>query len=69
MDTLVQRVHAVSPAEGFKEVLFPGEPEHRPALEREKQGIPYADAEKKMFDELAEKYRVPALALSSTPLA
>lgn len=22
MDTLVQRVHAVSPAEGFKEVLF-----------------------------------------------
>lgn len=45
-----------------------GEPELRLALEREKQGIPYADAEKKMFDALAEKYGVPALALSSTPL-
>lgn len=69
MDTLVQRVHAVTPSEGFKEVLFPGEPEHRLSLEREKQGIPYADAEKKMFDELAEKYGVPAMALSSTPLS
>lgn len=69
MDTLVQRVHAVTPAEGFKEVLFPGEPEHRLSLEREKQGIPYADAEKKMFDELAEKYGVPAMALSTTPLS
>lgn len=68
MDTLVQRVHAVTPSDGFKEVLFPGEPEHRLSLEREKQGIPYADAEKKMFDELAEKYGVPAMALSPTPL-
>lgn len=67
MDTLVQRVHAVTPSEGFKEVLFPGEPEHRLSLEREKRGIAYADAEKKMFDELAEKYGVQAMALSPTP--
>lgn len=69
MDTLVQRVHAVTPSEGFEEVLFPGEPEHRLALERGRQGIPYADAEKKMFDELSEKYGVPAIVLSPTPLA
>lgn len=68
MDTLVQRVHAVTPSEGFKEVLFPVEPEHCLSLEREKQGIPYADAEKKMFDELAGKYGVPVIALSSVPL-
>lgn len=61
-------MHAVDPADSFKEVLFPGEPEHRLALDREKQGIPYADAEKEMLDDLAEKYGVMVLALSSTPL-
>ncbi|KAM0550197.1 hypothetical protein ACHAPJ_009045 [Fusarium lateritium] len=33
MDTLVQRVHGVTPADGFREVLFPGEPEYRLAVE------------------------------------
>ncbi|TDZ14239.1 L-sulfolactate dehydrogenase [Colletotrichum orbiculare MAFF 240422] len=69
MDTLVRRVHGVTPADGFGEVLFPGEPEHRLAEERRVQGLPFADAEKKMFDELAAKYGVAELALSTTPLA
>ncbi|KAK1449562.1 malate/L-lactate dehydrogenase [Colletotrichum melonis] len=69
MDTLVQRVHGVTPADGFKEVLFPGEPEYRLAEERKVQGLPFADAEKKMFEELASKYDVPGLQLSTTPLA
>ncbi|WYZ43985.1 hypothetical protein EsH8_VII_000421 [Colletotrichum jinshuiense] len=68
MDTLVQRVHGVQPAAGFKEVLFPGEPEYRLAKEREVQGLPFADAEKIMFDDLASKYDVPELKLSTTPL-
>ncbi|KAI3396710.1 hypothetical protein diail_11737 [Diaporthe ilicicola] len=68
MDTLIQRVHGVAPAEGFEEVLFPGEPEHRLSLKRSKQGLPCADVEKKMFDELAVKYGVPTLDLSPTPL-
>ncbi|KAH6951264.1 Malate/L-lactate dehydrogenase [Ilyonectria sp. MPI-CAGE-AT-0026] len=68
IDTLVQRVHGVAPADGFKEVLFPGEPEHRLSVERKVQGLPFAEAEKKMFDELAEKYGVPTLALSEVPL-
>ncbi|KAJ0268960.1 hypothetical protein COL940_012883 [Colletotrichum noveboracense] len=69
MDTLVQRVHGVTPADGFKEVLFPGEPEYRLAEERKVQGLPFADAEKKMFEDLASKYDVPGLQLSTTPLA
>lgn len=69
MDVLVQRVHAVTPALGFKEVLFPGEPEHRLSLQRKKEGIPYADAEKDMFVTMAEKFGVAPLELQATPLA
>lgn len=68
MDVLVQRVHAVVPAPGFKEVLFPGEPEHRLSETRRVEGIPYADAEKKMFVDMAKKFGVSELALSTTPL-
>lgn len=69
MDTLVRRVHGVTPAPGFTEVLFPGEPEHRLGTQRRKEGIPYADAEKQMFIEVAKEYRVSELILSETPLS
>ncbi|KAL4972761.1 Malate/L-lactate dehydrogenase [Aspergillus desertorum] len=69
MDTLVQRAHGVAPAPGFSEVLFPGEPEHRLGLQRRKEGIPYADSEKKMFAEAAKQYGVSELPLSETPLS
>ncbi|KAJ9650468.1 hypothetical protein H2198_010224 [Neophaeococcomyces mojaviensis] len=69
MDTLVQRVHAVAPASGFQEVLFPGEPEYRLSKLRSGQGIPYAEAEKKMLDDAAASYGVPSLEFSETPLA
>jgi LDH2 family malate/lactate/ureidoglycolate dehydrogenase len=69
MDTLVQRVHGVIPAPGFSEVLFPGEPEQRLCLQRRREGIPYADAERKMFTESAKQYGVPELLLSETPLS
>lgn len=66
MDTLVQRVHGVTPANGFKEVLFPGEPEYRLSVQRSKEGIPFADAEKEMFDDIAKKYGVDTLPTSTT---
>ncbi|PLB44931.1 putative malate dehydrogenase [Aspergillus steynii IBT 23096] len=69
MDVLVQRVHGVSPAPGFSEVLFPGEPEYRLSLQRQKEGIPYADAEKAMFANSAKKYGIDELLLSDTPLS
>ncbi|KAE8153673.1 Malate/L-lactate dehydrogenase [Aspergillus avenaceus] len=69
MDTLVQRVHGVTPALGFSEVLFPGEPEHRLAMQRRAEGIPYADAEKQMFADAARQYGVPGLSLSESPLS
>lgn len=68
MDTLVQRVHSVTPAEGFQEVLFPGEPEYRLNVQRNKEGLPFADAEKAMFDDMAKKYDVAPLATSTIPL-
>ncbi|KAI0387224.1 putative malate dehydrogenase [Hypomontagnella monticulosa] len=68
MDTLARRVHAVTPATGFEEVLFPGEPEYRLSIERSSQGLPFAHAEKIMFDKLAKKYDVPGLVFSTTPL-
>ncbi|KAL2789213.1 Malate/L-lactate dehydrogenase [Aspergillus keveii] len=69
MDTLVQRVHGVAPAPGFEEVLFPGEPEYRLEEQRRKEGIPFAEAEKVMFAEAAEKYSIPGLSLSDSPLS
>lgn len=68
MDTLAQRVHGNAPAPGFEKVLFPGEPEYRLSEVRSKEGIPFADAERKMFESMAEKFGVPPLPLSEAPL-
>lgn len=69
MDQLVQRVHGVTPADGFNEVLFPGEPEYRLSVERQRQGLPFAEAEKIMFDDLAKNYGVDSLPMSTSPMA
>lgn len=69
MDTLVQRVHNVTPAPGFSEVLFPGEPEHRLGIQRRREGIPYAEAEKQLFIDAAKQFGVAELPLSGTPLS
>ena len=50
MDTLVDRVKAQPLAEGFDEILMPGEPEERTKAQRRKTGIPLAPA---VADELA----------------
>lgn len=43
VETLKARVKSVKPAEGFNEVLVPGEPETRSYAEREMNGIPLPD--------------------------
>jgi LDH2 family malate/lactate/ureidoglycolate dehydrogenase len=45
MDTMIRTVHEALPAEGFSEVLFPGEVEARHSLERTAHGIPYSRGE------------------------
>ena len=42
-DFVMQRVKEIRPAQGFSEVLIPGEPEARSAEARLKEGIPVAD--------------------------
>ena len=69
MDTLVQRVHGVAPANGFDRVLFPGEPEWLLSVRRRRGGVPFADAEKKMFTELSDAFGVELIKLSSEPLS
>ena len=39
-DATIDRVKGVPPADGFTEVLVPGEPEHRSRVERMRDGIP-----------------------------
>lgn len=44
LDQIVREVHATPPAEGFKEVLVPGDLEQRSEIERSRLGIPlYAE--------------------------
>jgi uncharacterized oxidoreductase len=43
-DFVLQRIKKIKPAEGFDEVLLPGEPELRSAEARLRDGIPVADA-------------------------
>jgi LDH2 family malate/lactate/ureidoglycolate dehydrogenase len=45
MDTLIERVRACPKAEGFDEILIPGEPEARIEAELRRTGIPYSAAE------------------------
>jgi ureidoglycolate dehydrogenase (NAD+) len=40
VDATIDGLHALPPAEGFDEVLVPGEPEDRTRTERERDGIP-----------------------------
>ena len=44
------------PAEGFEEVLYPGEIEHRMEVARAKSGVPVEDATWEKLTALAEKY-------------
>ena len=69
MDTLIERVRAVPKAEGFDEILIPGEPETREEAKRRRSGIPYSAGEIATLHEEAARASVAKLAVSGAPLA
>ncbi len=68
MDTLVERVRACPKAEGFDEILLPGEIEAREEDKRRKGGIPYSAAEIDPLQNEAERAGIGKLDVSSKPL-
>jgi LDH2 family malate/lactate/ureidoglycolate dehydrogenase len=50
----VKYVKDTPPAEGFKEVLYPGELEHRTEQQRRREGIPIEDETWRQLTGLAE---------------
>jgi LDH2 family malate/lactate/ureidoglycolate dehydrogenase len=69
MDTLMQRVHDCPKAEGFSEILIPGEPETRHEALRRRQGIPYSAGEVAALQAEAERAGVAPLIVSDRPIA
>ena len=68
MDTLIERVHAAPRAEGFDEILLPGEPEDRHEAVRRKTGIPYAASEVAALQDEAKRAGVQPLVVSDKPI-
>jgi LDH2 family malate/lactate/ureidoglycolate dehydrogenase len=68
MDTLVERVHSSPKAEGFDDIMLPGEPEVRQEQIRRRSGIPYAVNEIDSLQEEAKRAGVAKLCVSSQPL-
>src|SRR3984893_14286959 len=69
MDTLVQRGHACPTAEGFDEVIMPGERERRLEANHRRTGVPFHAKEVTMMQEAAAKAGLPPLPVSTRPLA
>jgi LDH2 family malate/lactate/ureidoglycolate dehydrogenase len=69
MDALVQRVHACPTAEGFDEVIMPGERERRLEANHRRIGVPFHAKEVAALQEAAAKAGLPPLPVSNTPLA
>jgi LDH2 family malate/lactate/ureidoglycolate dehydrogenase len=63
METLTQRVRNCPRAEGFGEILLPGEPETRHETERRRNGIPYSASEIDALQQEAGRAGVPPLAI------
>jgi LDH2 family malate/lactate/ureidoglycolate dehydrogenase len=68
MDTLIERVHMCPTAEGFTEVLVPGEMEARQEALRRQTGIPYSLREIAQLQTEAANANVPLLIVSEKPL-
>ena len=68
IDILIERVHAAPRAEGFAEILLPGEPEDRIEAERRRTGIPYAAAEVAALQEEARRAGIQPLVLADRPI-
>jgi LDH2 family malate/lactate/ureidoglycolate dehydrogenase len=68
MDTLSERIRTCPRADGFDEILLPGEPEAREETRRRRTGIPYAPSEVATLNQDAAKTGVASLAVSAEPL-
>jgi LDH2 family malate/lactate/ureidoglycolate dehydrogenase len=69
MKTLAERVHGCPLAQGFDEILMPGEPEARQEARRRRSGIPYSPNDLAALQAEAEKLGLETLPVSVTPLA
>ncbi len=68
MNELIARVRAVPTADGFDEILLPGEPEDRKEAARRKSGIPYAAAEVAALQDEAKTAAIQPLVVSNRPI-
>ncbi len=68
MDTLVERIRACPKADGFAEILLPGEPEAREEAKRRRSGIPYGAGEIDALHEEAARAGVAKLSVARRPL-
>ena len=69
MDKLAQRVHGCALAEGFSEVIMPGERERRFEAKYRRIGVPYNVKELAELQKEAAKAGLPPLPVSEIPLA
>jgi uncharacterized oxidoreductase len=60
VEAFVRYLKATPPAEGFEEVLYPGEIEHRTEQRRRQAGIPIEDATWRRLGEIAAKFGITA---------
>lgn len=58
VDTLIERLKALPPAEGVQEVLVPGEPEDKVHEERLRHGIPLPEGTVRNLRSVAERFGV-----------
>jgi LDH2 family malate/lactate/ureidoglycolate dehydrogenase len=68
IDTLIDRMKSAPLAEGFAEVLVPGEPEDRHEATRRKAGIPYAASEVEGLQAEAKRAGIQPLVVSERPI-
>jgi LDH2 family malate/lactate/ureidoglycolate dehydrogenase len=68
IDKLVQRVHACPTAEGFSEVIMPGERERRFEAKHRRTGVSYAQKEVDAMQAEALRAGLAPLPLSDAPL-
>jgi LDH2 family malate/lactate/ureidoglycolate dehydrogenase len=68
IDMLIERVRAAPRADGFAEILLPGEPEDRIEAERRRIGIPYAAAEVAALQEEARRAGIQPLVVADRPI-
>jgi LDH2 family malate/lactate/ureidoglycolate dehydrogenase len=69
IDALIERVRAAPTADGFAEILLPGEPEDRIETDRRRRGIPYAASEIAALQDEAKLAGVQPLVVSDKPIA